>query len=329
MSVVTGDKKVLIAGVKFTNEKEHTYSLQQLRMCGSGMVKFFNKNSRNLLQMHLEMKLVDVPFVGNKTSVTNQAGPYVKNKFPGKDIYIIVSKFLDGDHAGGGFAYCQNTLTRTVVHEVGHCLGLAHAGAYVYKGKGYDYDQYGDGLSPMSRYPANCLTSPAYCYLGWIPDSEIVTISNLNQLPSTFKLKRINNFGAPGISVIRFKSDLLKNKDGRDAFLSFPQQTKFFKNKPFAALHLLNKQKQGFGGGSAKIKTFAKAFYDSIFTGLDMVIESGTTTTELVITVSQKSPTVSHEIEVVPLKDSDMDGNGDDDTDVADGGCDCDCDCTN
>jgi hypothetical protein len=108
--------------------------------------------------------LIEVPFIGSFNAVTNQAGPYVKQMFPGRDIYVIISKFVDEDHTNKDFAYVKNTLIKDIQHECGHGLGLAHAGSYLYNGKGYTYDQYKDGLSPMGKFPATCLTSPAYDY---------------------------------------------------------------------------------------------------------------------------------------------------------------------
>ena len=104
--------------------------------------------------------------------------------------------------------------------------------------------------------------------------------------------------------MIIFKANILKQQ-AKDAYLSFPQPTKFFKDQPFAALHLRNPNADGYGGGSAKVKTFAKAFYDQIFTGLNMTIDpSSTTTKQLVITVSMSAPAIAHKVEVVPLADS-------------------------
>jgi len=224
----------------------------------------------------------------------------VKNEFPGKDIYIIVSQFVDGDHYGNGFAYVKNLLIQTVEHECGHCLGLAHAGSY---GSDESYNQSGDALSVMSAYPSNCLTSPAYYYLGWTPASEIITINQSTQLPQTFMMKRINDFSTVGISTVIFEAGILLNPTGRDAFLEFPQETTFFGTTPFAALHFRNGTNSGFGGGSAKIKTFSKAYYDSTFTGLNMVIEKLSNATQLVITVSRTAPTTPYGIEEVPNND--------------------------
>jgi hypothetical protein len=300
--VLKGTKKVIVVGIKFTNEASHEYSISQVNTAAHAMANFYNGNSRGLLQVDIETHLVNVPFIGSNTGVLSHAGPYIKTMFPGKDIYVIISKFVNGDHAGSGFAYVKTTLSRDIEHECGHCLKLAHSGAYIYDSKGnYTYDDYGDGLSPMSKFGnSSCLTSPQYFFLSWTPSSEIVTIDEVNKLPATFQLKRINNFGKAGISTIIFKAGVLKNPTGRDAFLSFPQYTKFFGSKPFAALHFRLE------GGSAKIKTFGSGYYDSDFTGLNMKIESGSTTDLLIITVSLNIPTISYTPEDVPEDDSDV-----------------------
>lgn len=309
--VVKGIKTVLVAGLKFSNEASHANSFGQCNTAAQGLADFYRRNSRNMLNLKVEVKLIDVPFPGDANSVLSKGGPYVKQQFPGKDIYVIVSKFVSGDHSGNGFAYVMGTLTRDVEHECGHVLGLAHAGAYSYTGKGTTYDQYGDGLSVMSRFASNYLTSPAYVYLGWMPESEIVRITDANQLPATFNLKRINNYGAAGTSVVIFDSSILKNKGGRNAYLSFPQHTKFWGSKPFAVLHLVNGEAidtgHGMNGGSAKIKTFGSSFYDSIFTGLNMQIQPGTSDTQLIIKVSLQPPATAYPVEVVPADDTDAD----------------------
>jgi hypothetical protein len=301
--ILKGNKKVIVASIKFTNDQDHDFTIQQLKYASGAMTKFYNTNSRNQLNVYTECHLIDVPFEGSETAVTSKAGPYVKQKFPGRDIYIIISKYVN-NHSGKGFAYVKNTLIRTIKHECGHCFRLAHAGAFVYNGKGYTYDQYGDGLSPMGgQGDSSCLTAPAYDFLSFTPESEKVVVSDLTQLPATFKLKRINDFKTKALSMLIFKAGILKNKD-KDAYLSFPQQTRFFKDQPFAALHLRNLNADGYGGGSAKIKTFAKAFYDQIFTGLNIIIDPVSTTDQLVITVSMTPPNISHKVEVVPLADT-------------------------
>jgi len=306
--VLKGNKKVIVAGIKFTNEDSHEFSLQELKIAANGMVNFYNKNSRNILRVYAECHLIDVPFIGSPSTVANQAGPYVKQMFPGRDIYVIISKFVDenhGDQTGKDFAYVKNTLIRDIQHECGHCFRLAHAGSYLYNGKGYTYDQYKDGLSPMGKFSATCLTGPAYDYLSWIPEKEKIVVSDVSQLPATFKLKRINNFTTSGLSMIIFKKEVLKEQE-KDAYLSFPQPTQYFKDKPFVALHLRNPTKDGFGGGSVKIKTFANAFYDKLFTGLNMKINDSSNIDQIVITVSLTAPACPYAIEVVPTADSEQ-----------------------
>lgn len=295
--VLKGTLKIMVAGLKFTNENKHQYTLNQVKNAGESMAEFYNRNSRGLLSINIVPKLVNIPFVGDASSVLGRAGPYVKDKFPGCDFYVLISRFVKGDHQGGKFAYCKTTLIQSIKHETGHCLNLAHAGAYKYSGDSFTYDQYGDGLSPMSAYDSSCLTSPAYHYEGWTPESEIVVIDSSDKLPATFELKRINNFSAPGISIVIIKASVLKNPTGRDAYISYPQQTKFFGTTPFVALHLLNGAAvttgKGYGGGSAKVKTFAKEYYDKFFTGLNMVIEEGATNEKLKVTVKTMPVAIS------------------------------------
>jgi len=295
---INGTKKVIIVQLKFLNEPSYKYKPKEVSDAIQKMVNFYKYNSRNTFSFITRIQSVSLLYKGSNTAVINKAGPEVKKRYPGNDIYVLVSNFVTTNRSGAGFVYVKNLLVQTLEHECGHRIGLTHAGVFIYTGTGYTYDEYGDGLSSMSGFPSGCLTSPQYYYLGWTPASEIITIENKAQLPAKITLKRINNFSDNLASIIEIKSTLLKNPTGRDAFVSFPQRTKFFKNKPFVALHLRNAD-----GGSAKVKSFASAFYDSIFTGLNMQIDPSSTADQLTITVSVIKPTSKYPVEVVPADD--------------------------
>ena len=292
--VIKGVKKVFIAKIKFIDEYQFNYSTIELKKATRDIANFYNTTSRNIVQIVPEVQMILVPFSG---TLINQVGPYIKNRFLDNDIYIIMSKFVDNDHTTNEFTYVKNITD--INRNFARSLGLDYAGAYIYNGKGYTYDQSGDGSSIISKYSGTYLTSPAYFYLGWTLSSEIITIDNITKLPATFRLKRIINLSESGISTLIFKNTILKNSNGRDAFISFPQPTKYFGNKPFVALHL----KTGSFGGSTKIKTFKNGFYDSIFTHLNIKVENTSTTNQLVITVSLTPPTIAYPIELVPIHD--------------------------
>ena len=295
-SPTTGPKKLLVASLKFTNETSFTYSKEQITVLASGIKNFYNASSRGLIQVTDEVFLVDVPIVGNATSVLDQGAPYVKIKYPGRDMYIIVSPFVHGDHSwpAQGYAYVFSCLITTGNHETGHILKLQHSDTWSQASNGtWTLEKMQDGLSVMSRFSSNGLASPQYYFLGWFPLNEIV---NVVSLPATITLKRINNFTGLGNSVVIVDEKLTKNQ--KQLFISFPQETKFFGAKPCVVLHLT--YGSPYISGSEKIKTFTQGYYDEQFTGLNIEIASSTSST-VTVNITNVVPTVPYIVDNEPL----------------------------
>jgi hypothetical protein len=216
---------------------------------------FYKKNSRKELILVPSFATVKVPYKCQPKNV-NRAEQYAIKKHPGYDFYAIVVTCISVAHAGNKIAHLINFLDRDGQHEVGHLLGLEHAGAF----SGGKLEDYGDALSVMGKFPSGFLTAPQYIFKGWMPKDEIVEYEGTEQ--KTFTLKRVTNFDGDGISAVIIK------RNGRNACISCPQPTKFFNKGSYLALHLYQR------GGSQKIKAFNKEFFDTKFTGLHIKIIS-------------------------------------------------------
>lgn len=260
--------KMLCVSLQFANEPKNDFTISNVNNLARGISNFYLKNSRGLLKIIYKTNLIKVPFVGAPKNV-NRAEQYVINNNPDYDIYAIMTKYNgDTDNAGNRIAHLSSPLVRTGCHEVGHLLGLGHAGSYVYNKNKYELDYYGDGLSVMSKYPSNFLTGPQYYYLNWTPTNEVMIIKDKTSLPTTVTLKRLNIYDLDGLSTLIIKSNIFRKdeKSGRDLFITYPQPNKFFDKKPYIAMHLQN------DGGSQKIKTFTKSYLDKFFTNIKVTI---------------------------------------------------------
>lgn len=128
----------------------------------------------------------------------------------------------------------------------------------------------------------------------------------MTAFPAEVPLKRINAFTLGGYSMAIVDPSLTTN--GKQAYISFPQPTKYFGSKPFAALHLpLND-----GAGSEKIQTFARGYYDQHFTGLNISLATTTDPSVIVVTITNQAPVTPYAAEAVPVDDPDEEGAVDD-----------------
>lgn len=251
-------QKLICIGIIY-QDKSFNVTSGKCKTLANKIKEFYRKNSRGLLQFDVSSAVVKVPYTARPANV-NKAEQFAINKFPGFDIYAIVVTCISASHAGAKIAHLENFLVRTGAHEVGHILNLGHAGNFDNK---FVLDPYGDALSVMGKYPSEYLTAPQYEYKKWCPKDEIAIYSGTEQ--QTFTVKRLINFTAEGLSMVKIP------KEGRPAFISFPQGSKYYGSDPYLALHLQN------AGGSQKIKTFKKELYDSKFTGLHIKVISATT----------------------------------------------------
>lgn len=270
--MTTGNKKLLVAGLIFSNEPKSDFTMQQLANLANSISDFYERNSRGLLKMATEHYQVHVPVVGSNHAVTNIASKQIKNQYPDRDYYIIVSSYVNGDHSGLKCGYVKSCLYQSGIHECGHLIGLNHSNTWVLTNGKWNLETYQDGLSAMSKFSSPCLAGPQYLFEKWIPDEEIITVSS----DTTITLKRINNY-TDKVHSIAIVNQPYSNKT---LYITAPQANNFFGTKMYIALHL------GYNecAGSEKIQTFANKYNDTEFSGLNFeVISSDNNTITLSI----------------------------------------------
>jgi hypothetical protein len=294
-----GNKTLLCASIEYT-DKPNVPSAGKAKSVCNQVRDFYTRNSRGLLDIKVEGTLIKVPFKNNRQ--WNEIKKYVKAKHPNFDMYaLIVGDKLSASHAGGGVAWLRGTLYRDAQHEVGHLLGLGHAGRYVTENGKVILESYGDGESVMGRFPSSTLTGAQYRWEGWLPKSE-VAVYNPTMLGQIYQIKRITNKEIPMLSLVGVPHAYFHGENPpqvpvtdqddppqRDAYISFST-----KCDSCLSLHL------SLGGGSQKIQMFGKEYYDTRFTGMHVkVVESTTTSVKFTIDFQPKPAAFVAEPEIV------------------------------
>lgn len=261
---VAGTKNLACIGIKYQDTAKFTSAGEATSMCHQ-ISDFYQRNSRGVMQLKPAGYQQNVSLDGVPKNV-NQAVNIAKAAHPQADFYAIVEMFISASHSGGGVSNLITSLASTATHEVGHLLGLGHAGTYKLVNGTWTLDAYGDGQSVMSRYPSAWLTAPQYYHQGWMPQAE-AAIYTADQ---TYSLKRINDFTGQGLSTVIVDANLFQpngmaaplgdvQAGKRDAYISFPTGC----GGICMAIHLSAND-----GGSQKVRTFTKEYYDERFTGL-------------------------------------------------------------
>jgi len=251
---MTTTKKLIVLGIIYT---DNDFGVTGGR-CGSlasEISDFYKRNSVGQLILQKNSAVVKVPFTATRAN-TGPATQYAIKKYPGYDYYAVVVHLIAASHAAGKVAHLIGFLYRDGQHEVGHLLHLEHSGAYDSK---YNYNAYGDGLSVMGRFPSAYLAAPQYQFKDWIHSGSIAVYTGTNT--QTFTIKRLVNFQEPGFAMVQ-----IPKEGALTAYISYPQVTKYFGTTPYLTLH------QQYSGGSKKIGSFTKEYYDSHFTQLHIVV---------------------------------------------------------
>jgi hypothetical protein len=256
--VLEGKRTIVCAGIQWQNVAKPGAGDAACQNLSEHLAQFYHDNSRGLLTLVPEEgHTVDVPYDGSHSNLA-AAEKIVKETFHAN--YYVVPSIFTYPHASGGIAHVKSAQFMTAGHEVGHLLGLGHAGLYTYAADGTPkLNPYGDHHSIMSDSISEYLTPPQYYWLGWLPDEELAMYDPT--VPS-YLVKQISDFSGSGLSAVIVPP---ASKSGRWAFigaLRCPEGP----NKTCVTLHLANR------GGSLKVAESNDEIYDENFTGLHIKV---------------------------------------------------------
>jgi hypothetical protein len=266
--VVVGARSLFCASIEYLDKKNVPSEAAVKNLCNS-IQTFYTRNSRNLLNFKVKSAKVAVPCKDNRNWDCVKRS--VKSKFPNFDMYVlVVGPKIGSSHAGGGVAWMYGTLGRDGQHEVGHLLGLGHAGRYIWERgkKTPTLEAYKDGESVMGRFSSSTLTGPQYRWLSWLPKSEIA-VYNPDRKGEVFEIKRVTDTKQQMLSLVGIPVEYSwgKNPDKpaenphRDTFISFNTKCDMC-----LTLHL------SMGGGSQKVAMIGDEYFDDYFTGVHITI---------------------------------------------------------
>lgn len=212
------------------------------------VANFYDRNSRGLLKFQPVTKSVKAPYPVAQATIGKDLG--VMKSQVKSNYYILAHKRYDAkdeSHAGSKTAFIMGSLIWDSSHEVGHLIGLGHAGKYHDDGTYGKYDDHYESCSVMSDQQCNLLTSPQYFHEGWVPvDEALVYDPGVKE----YTLKRLNAFSAKGVMMVLVNPIFIGN--GRAGFISYVDGCK----QGCIAYHLSD------GGGSARVATFGDDYLD-------------------------------------------------------------------
>lgn len=267
---VKGPRSLACIGIKYQDTDRHT-DQGECKALAKGVGDFYERLSRNALSFKTDGFQQNVALNGNAKNLA-AAEKIAMDKHPGFDMYDIVGMFLGASHAGGKVAHLIGNLLRDHEHEVGHLLGLGHAGAYKQDGS---FDPYGDGLSVMSAFSSSYLTAPQIYSRGWLQEKEAA----LFEAGKVYELKQITDVKTDALALVVIKGKDFRHKDAsipgddsevgkqpnqvRDAYVSFPQNC-----DACLVLHMGIAN----GAGTQRVKMFGSEYYDDRVTGLHIKV---------------------------------------------------------
>ena len=258
----SGTYRVACVGIKWLNYDRPAASAQQCRSLVSALNRYYSKNSRGKVTLL------------SAGGFTHEAGLNANGKNLRKveaeirqlyraDLHVIPS-IITYPHANNRIAHVKSASFMTAAHEMGHLLGQAHSGAYLYNRDGtpqrnkdgrYVFLSYGDDSSIMGRVLSGYLTPPQYWRVGWLPKDEYAIY---NPATPTYELKRLNEVDRKGVSTVIIPS---VEKGGHSIFVSVSRR----RGHDLVSVHLSR------GTDSRRVIRFGGDAYDDVyFTGLKL-----------------------------------------------------------
>lgn len=204
---VTGKKTLTCVSITYSDGR-HMSDKAKCRANAQMVSAFYDHNSRGLFHLQPFAQEIKAPYSSGDSNEGRDM-QLIKSHFP-SDYYILPRICQTSSHAGSKIAWICGSLIWDSAHEVGHLFGLAHAGV--------PGDQYGDRESVMGNHQSNLLTAPQYDHQGWTPQTEIAVYSSG---VSEYTLKKINDFGASGLSTVIIPKE--RTGSDRDGYVSFSQ----------------------------------------------------------------------------------------------------------
>lgn len=263
MRVLKGKRDLLCIGVKYSTGEISATKPSCVNLADN-IKEFWARNSRTGLQIQprgeepFESGLPGAKGPGGwkqaRRSYT-QSVEMIKKAYPGQDYYVIPGIYTH-PHAGNKVAHVKSVQAMTAQHEVGHLLGLGHAGSYTYPGGKPSLNAYGDTDSIMGRVISKYITAPQYYYLGWLKPEEI---ADFNKATPHYDLGKIAEW--KGLQTVIVPPSAYGDGKGRWVFVSSTRCTGN-KSPGCIAIHFST------GGGSQKILEVVEEGWDTHFTGL-------------------------------------------------------------
>lgn len=253
---VKGERQLLCIGVKYRNLTK-VVSQENCQKSAEYIADFYGRNSRGLLQIKASsLPAFEIDMLGSKAAYT-AAVQLIKEKYPTYDFYVIPGIYTY-PHASGKVAHVISEQYMTATHEVGHLIGLGHAGVYRKENGQMVYIEYGDTDSIMGRVISKYITAPQFYYLGWLRADEVASYDPQVEF---YDLRTIGAYKQKGLATVVISPLIMKENGMNQDRFAFVSRSNCEGNTCIS-LHLLK------NGSSQKVAEDANEIYDPNFTGL-------------------------------------------------------------
>lgn len=262
---VVGTKTLTCVAVKFKDGTMGATDAQCKEMA-ENMAKWHTRISRGKLDFVprvVGLNLPQTPTVRTKKEEAPVVA-IIKQKVK-SDYYIFPMLYrAKGNHGGHRVAYVVQMTGWLIAHELGHTMGINHAGKYDLKPDGSlgAYHQYGDnGNSYMAGgMGSKYINASQHYHVGWLAPEEVAV--KTKREPETYELVAMDDLKSKGLRTV-----VLDSGGERPLFLSYPVMCQ----KACVGMHLAS------GGASALLRTVTGEYKDPA-TGLSVKVLGGSGT---------------------------------------------------